>query len=314
MRTEEAAKGSTGTLAKTRGPDVGLATHVEVDGLGEWYEAECAGSGLAGRTRAEYVRQVRAYAAWLTGRPGGAGEALSDGPARNWAVRDYRREMLEAGRSASGTNVALAAIDDCYRRMGLGRADAVRERPPAPEARALSIAEERSVLRHAEGDARLGAMVALLGFAGLRVGELVALDRADLVCSERKGQVVVRQGKGGHRREVPLAVAARRLVQAWLEVRGTGPGALFPGSGSAGRLAASSVRRALGQVGDRAGVAGLSPHVLRHTYCTRMLRAGVDIVAVAQLAGHARIETTRRYGLANRADLAAAAEKAELEW
>ncbi len=314
MRTSEAAKGSLGTLAKTRGSDADLAVNVEADELGDWYEDELVRSALARRTQAEYTRQVRTYAAWLIARPGGVSGALVDVRARNWAVRDYRRELLGAGRSASGTNVALASIDDCYRRLGLGRADAVRERPPAPVARALSIVEERAVLRHAEGHVRLGAMVALLGFAGLRVGELVALERADLVCSERKGHVVVRQGKGGHRREVPLATEGRRLVHAWLQVRGTGPGPLFPGGGDDGRLAASSVRRCLAQLGQRAGIEGLTPHILRHTYCTRMLRAGVDLVAVAQLAGHARIETTRRYGLANRADLAAAASKAELEW
>lgn len=314
MRTEQAAKGGLGTLAKTRGSGDSFEIHVQAGALGDWYEAELVGSALAGRTRAEYARQVRSYAAWLIGRPTGVGDALGDARARDWAVRDWRSEMLEGGRSASGTNVALAAIDDCYARLGFGRSDAVRERPPAPEARALTLAEERAVLRHAEGDARLGAIVALLGFAGLRVGELVVLQREDLVVSERKGHVVVRQGKGGHRREVPLAPAARRLVQSWLEVRGTGAGPLFPGRAGDGHLVPSSVRRCLAQLGDRAGVERLSPHVLRHTYCTRMLRAGVDIVAVAQLAGHARIETTRRYGLANRADLAEAASKSELDW
>jgi integrase/recombinase XerC len=54
---------------------------------------------------------------------------------------------------------------------------------------------------------------------------------------------------------------------------------------------------------DEASALALSAHTLRHTLATNLLRAGVDIVAVAEPLGHARLDTTRRYTLPTHADL-----------
>jgi integrase/recombinase XerC len=54
---------------------------------------------------------------------------------------------------------------------------------------------------------------------------------------------------------------------------------------------------------DDAGALALSAHILRHTLATNLLRAGVDIVVVAELLGHTRLDTTRRYTLPTHADL-----------
>jgi integrase/recombinase XerC len=65
-------------------------------------------------------------------------------------------------------------------------------------------------------------------------------------------------------------------------------------------------------VSEAAGLQ-LSAHVLRHTFVTRMVRAGVDVVLVAELAGHRSLETTRRYALPTAADREAAVELAATE-
>jgi integrase/recombinase XerC len=54
---------------------------------------------------------------------------------------------------------------------------------------------------------------------------------------------------------------------------------------------------------DEAGNLALTAHTLRHTMATNLLRSGVDIVVVAELLGHARLDTTRRYTLPTHADL-----------
>ena len=53
--------------------------------------------------------------------------------------------------------------------------------------------------------------------------------------------------------------------------------------------------RIVAEIGQAAGVEGLSPHVLRHTFATDMLRAGADLVLVSELLGHGSLEATRTY-------------------
>ena len=66
------------------------------------------------------------------------------------------------------------------------------------------------------------------------------------------------------------------------------------------------------KIAGRAGLE-LSAHVLRHTCITKLMRAGNDIVLVAELAGHRRLETTRRYSLPSAADRQAAMDRLEIE-
>ncbi len=148
------------------------------------------------------------------------------------------------------------------------------------------------------------ALVELLYGAGLRVGELVALDVRDV--DLRAGEVRV-WGKGGKERVVPLPSASRRALGRWLEAR-RGPGCLaeplFPALGRAGsrgrkaprRLADRSVRRILAARAARAGLADrVHPHRLRHSYATHLLDMGADLREIQELLGHASLSTTQRY-------------------
>ena len=63
---------------------------------------------------------------------------------------------------------------------------------------------------------------------------------------------------------------------------------------------------------DDAGLA-VSAHVLRHTWVTNLVRSGADVVLVAEIAGHARLDTTRRYSLPSDADRDAAVEAVLVE-
>ena len=163
------------------------------------------------------------------------------------------------------------------------------------------------------------AIVVLLLYTGLRLGELAALDLADTRLSARKGIVVVRAGKGDSYREVPLNGAVRAALESWLEVRrrreaggkAAGERALFTAA-RGGRLSPRAIDRVVRGMGARAGIA-LSAHVLRHTWVTNLVRGGHDVVLVAELAGHRRLETTRRYSLPSHADRQAAMESLELE-
>ena len=66
-------------------------------------------------------------------------------------------------------------------------------------------------------------------------------------------------------------------------------------------LSSRSIDLAVRRVATRAGLE-LSAHVLRHTFVTRLVRAGNDLVLIAEIAGRRRLETTRRYSLPSEAD------------
>lgn len=284
----------------------------------EGYRAHLDRAALAASSRVAYFRHARRYLAWLDGRPlDERSRALSSRAGRDWAVRDWRRQLVEVDRAApASVNAALAGVDDFYRYLGVGPARRVpRQRLPQAAPRALDVDSLRRLLRSLEArdDRRGRAVVALMVFAGLRVSEVAALVVDDVALTARTGKVVVRTGKGGAGRVVPLPAEARGALDAWLAARPRESGRyLFPGPGSA-PLSVRSLHRAVTAAARDAGIV-CSPHVLRHTYVTRLVRQGTDLPLVADLAGHRRLETTRRYSLPTDADRQAVVEAIHVEY
>lgn len=271
---------------------------------------------LAVRTRDAYASHVRAYGRWLTGWPDGAA-ALAKRRARDHAARDFKRYLkLERGWKPASVNLALAAVDHFNRFLGLGPAMVSREPLAQTAPRALSAEEQRALLRATENaKPRDRAIVVLLLYTALRLTELVTLDVADARLSARKGLLVVRSGKGDLYREIPLNRPVREALEAWIQIRtqrvAAGELALFVGS-KGHRLSPRAVDMVVRNTARRADLT-LSAHVLRHTCVTNLVRAGNDIVLVAELAGHRRLETTRRYSLPSAADRQAAMDNLEIE-
>ena len=268
------------------------------------------------RTRQAYASHVGAYAAWLAERPEAA-KAISEPRARDLAARDFKRLLkVERRWKPSSVNLALAAVDHFNRFLGLGAANVTREAVAQASPRALEPAEQRALLRAAEeARPRDRAIVVLLLYSALRLSELIALDVADVRLSARKGLVVVRAGKGDRYREIDLNRPAREALDAWLAERAARADAketaLLVGP-QGRRLSARAVDTVVRTVGARAGLV-LSAQVLRHTCVTNLVRGGNDLVMVAEIAGHRRLETTRRYSLPSAADRAAAMDRLEIE-
>lgn len=271
---------------------------------------------LAARTREAYAQHVAAYGAWLGERPAGEA-ALEDPRARDYAARDFKRWLKAERRwKPASVNLALAAVDHFNRFLGLGPASVKREPLAQAAPRALSEDQQRTLLQAAEASRpRDRAIVTLLLYTAVRLHELVALDVDDVSTSARKGLLIVRSGKGDVYREIPLNRPCREAVDVWTKQRRSvaeeRERALFIGP-RGGRLTPRSIDRVVRSVAGRAGLE-LSPHTLRHTCVTNLVRGGNDLVLVAELAGHRRLETTRRYSLPSAADRQAAMEALELE-
>ncbi|MFY0584392.1 tyrosine-type recombinase/integrase [Cystobacter fuscus] len=115
-------------------------------------------------------------------------------------------------------------------------------------------------------------------------------------------------GKGSRQRTLPLPGDVRRILTAWLAARPALGEYLFPGRyGNA--LDTSSIRRLVDKYEHLSGVVGVSPHVLRHTTLTELVRRKKqDLALVAAVAGHAKLATTAIYVQPNMQDLEAAVD------
>ena len=285
------------------------------------YEVWLSHQPLSANTKRTYRTRVRGFLEYLAASPAEYGDPLAASHARDYAVRDYKTHLKTVGKAKpSSVNLSLAAIDNFYRFLGMGKPDVGREDLPGVAPGALSPEEQKRFLRAVErsDSPRDRAMSRVLFFSGLRVSELVGLDTTDVSISARKGRVVVRSGKGDAYREVALNAEAREALGKWLTERKEWPGA----NGAAlflnlkgGRLTSRAVDLIVRRFGEEAAIEKpVSAHVLRHTCMTNLVRAGNDLVLVAEIAGHKRLETTRRYSLPSEADRQAAMEGIRVEY
>jgi integrase len=142
------------------------------------------------------------------------------------------------------------------------------------------------------------ALVAMLGLLGLRIFEATGADIADL--GEEHGHRVLRVcGKGGKVVLVPLPPAVGRAIDRAIGDRGAGP-ILLNSRGA--RMDRHAAIRRLRHLAETAGVRipRAHPHMLRHTFVTTMLDAGVDLRDVQIAARHADPRTTMRYDRARK--------------
>jgi site-specific recombinase XerD len=259
---------------------------------------------VSDETRRTYASKVRQYLAWLaaTGADELDGDPLTQVRARDWAVRDYRTHLLTvADRRPATVNNALAAIDDFYTHRGLGPAVAKRVDLPDLAPRALDKRATLRWLRAVEAcpSPRDRALASVPLYAGARIAEVVRMDLDDVRLSARKGTLRL-LGKGERPRTVPAVPQLREDLRLWLEERADWRGAdsnpaLFLNR-RGGRLSARAASGAIAAIAEAAALDDLaSAHTLRHTCATIMVRGGTDLVTVAALLGHARLETTRTY-------------------
>jgi integrase/recombinase XerC len=141
------------------------------------------------------------------------------------------------------------------------------------------------------------AMFELFYSSGLRLGELAALNLGDLDLPDRA--LVVREGKGGKSRVLPVGSQAVKAIGQWLPHRQTialkGLPALFVSARGA-RLSPRSIQLRLVRWCRQKGItAHVHPHMLRHSFASHLLESSQDLRAVQELLGHSSISTTQIY-------------------
>jgi site-specific recombinase XerD len=139
------------------------------------------------------------------------------------------------------------------------------------------------------------AAVVLLLSTGIRRSEAVGITLDDLDLEKR--QLLIR-GKGDKERVVPLTEQAVEAIQAYLPHRTkTQSRHLFVSAWKGHPIHGRCINRMLKTVIQKAGLEGqgITPHKLRHTFATHLIRNGADVRTVQELLGHADIQTTARY-------------------
>jgi integrase/recombinase XerD len=277
--------------------------------------------GLAAHTIEAYRRDLQRYAMTLAG----AGRAQI-GDVTTADVAEYVAQLREgdgqhqplAASSAGRAVVAVRGLHAFALAEGLAGSDPARAvRPPVPPRRlprAVSIPDVERLLQIA-GDSpaqrRDRALLELLYGTGARISEAVGLDIEDLDLGGQSGPdpataTVRLAGKGGRTRIVPVGSYARSALDAYLvqarpalaaSARSAQRSRAVFLNARGGRLTRQGAWGALRAAASRAGLADISPHMLRHSFATHLLDGGADVRVVQELLGHASVSTTQVYTL-----------------
>lgn len=161
--------------------------------------------------------------------------------------------------------------------------------------------EELEALRDACESKRDLAIVDLLASTGMRVGELVRLNKGDVNFHERECLVM---GKGNKQRPVYFDARAKLHLVEYLASRADASSALFVSLGPSGRrITVGAVELRLRNLGRAAGVHCVHPHKFRRTLATHAIDKGMPIEQVQKLLGHAKIDTTMHYAMVNQSNV-----------
>jgi site-specific recombinase XerD len=204
------------------------------------------------------------------------------------AVRNFLKYLAKRDiKSVSAERVELGKQED--REVVFLEKGELARLLDAPEGNALSALRDR-------------AMLQTLFSTGMRVSELCSLDREKI--DVNRGEVSIR-GKGGKIRVVFLSDDARDGIKGYLAARSDVDEALFiriPKNGAFNkatdlRLTPRSIQRIVKKHAIKAGIIGkkVSPHTMRHSYATDLLRNGADIRSVQAMLGHSSVTTTQIY-------------------
>jgi integrase/recombinase XerC len=276
--------------------------------------------GRAERTIAGYLTDIRTFARWFEQTNG---YSLAPNNLTPTDVREYRQYLLNVRKAKASTiNRHLAAL----RAYGLW-AKSCGNAPYNPVEGIKSIAQQKhapkwldrreqaAVLREAERRIqavktepakrqaiRDHCVLVTLMNTGLRVSELIDLELSDITMTDRKGELVVRAGKGTKQRVIPLNNTARKALKAWFDIRPEGAlQKVF--TTQRGAMTSRTVQTLLAEIGVRAKIQKMTPHMARHSFAKNLVNSGVTLEKVAMLLGHTSLDTTMVYTTPGLSDL-----------
>lgn len=151
------------------------------------------------------------------------------------------------------------------------------------------------------------ALIDMLASTGMRVGELVLLNQADIDFNERECKVL---GKGNKERIVYFDARTKIHLQEYLDSRTDDNNALFVSlKAPHTRLTIGGVESRVREIGKRLEIEKVHPHKFRRTLATKAIDKGMPIEQLQQLLGHKRIDTTLQYAMVKQSNVKLAHKK-----
>jgi len=290
---------------------------------GYWLElylgTHCVARGLRTSTIAAYRDTLRQFRRWHEAHA----PASSPDTVNPRDVLDYLQHLrTERDNGDAAVNRVVVVLRGFYTAiaamglidprdnplMGFPRIRATPRKLPL----ALSTEQISQLLATPPTDTVLGlrdrALLALLYGTGIRANECATLRQGQLDLAERTIRV---RGKGGGERVLPLNESVVRALTVYLAARGPAlPGAPLLRSRFGGALTRHAIYERVRTCGLRAHLdIAISPHRLRHTFATHLVRAGVNLVTIRDLLGHRLITSTQIYLHVSAQDLRQAADR-----
>jgi site-specific recombinase XerD len=216
-------------------------------------------------------------------------------------LRRYQLHLVETGTSRLSLNRTITALRFFFA-VTLDRPEALAKMSTVREPRKLPIVlsrEEVARLIEAAGTPKYQAILSVAYGAGLRASEVVALKVGDI--DSTRMTLRIEQGKGRKDRYAMLCpVLLERLRAWWRFAHAKGKmldgGWLFPGQNPVNPMSTRQFNRICRMAAEAAGIdKRVSPHTLRHSYATHLLKQKVDIRVIQVLLGHKRLDTTALY-------------------
>ena len=235
----------------------------------------------------ELVRQYRLYLNRLHNTKGEGLKKIT----QNYhiiALRNFLKYLAKTGvKTVAAERIELGKQED--REVTFLELDELARLINAPDGTSLDVLRDKAIL-------------STLFSTGMRVSELCSLNRDSI--DLKRGELPIR-GKGGKIRMVFLSDETKKLIQEYIDKRPDADEALLiriPKGGtfykdSDLRLTPRSIQRIIKKYSLKAGIVGksVSPHTLRHSFATDLLRNGADIRSVQAMLGHASVTTTQIY-------------------
>lgn len=269
------------------------------------FEEALIADGKAEKTIESYVGDVGAFFQWLESK-----DNTFTGTLKRFHITAYRNYLVQNNYEVNTINKKINSlqslnqflIDSSYLKEQVVdlRKDKVKVAAGSEgEVEVFIDAEIEKILFYIQSEeitSRDRLILLLLLYTGVRVSELVNVKLKDVDVLAMN--LTVAWGKGGKRREVPLKGEVIDALREYLE--GERKDSKFADSeyliltNRSPKMDRDAVNKLLSKLEKKLSIR-MHPHKFRHTFCTRLLKKGVELTTVAKLAGHASIQTTARF-------------------